>query len=181
MTPGLAAGLAVIAAWILVSRIFFERVKKEVDARFAAMEEIWDERRHAAEDLYDLSRTFRTKEQEYIFLIGALLKRALREDDRDFRIGTESALGIFLRSFRMRLSEYPAVYENELFQKEDRRLEEIRSRMAVICEDYNRSAARFNNLISSFPGVFIRDLFHYKPAALYELEEEQEDYCKVAF
>ena len=181
MTPGLAAGLTVIGAWILVSRIVFEHLKKDVDARFAAMEEIWKERRDAAQDLYDLSRTFRTKEQEYIFLIGALLKRAEREDDRDFRIGTESALGIFLRTFRMRLSEYPAVYENILFQKEDRKMEEIRSRMAVICENYNRSAIRFNKKISTFPGVFIRDLFRYKPAALYELEEEQEEYYKVAF
>ena len=86
-----------------------------------------------------------------------------------------------LRSLFAVAEAYPDLKANQNFQDLQNELTDTEDKIAYARQFYNRNVMDYNERVSTFPSMFIANMFNFRPEEFFEAEEEAREDVTVSF
>ncbi|MEM5844352.1 MAG: LemA family protein [Candidatus Aenigmatarchaeota archaeon] len=133
-------------------------------------------------NLVETVKGYMKHEKEAIKMVTEAREKMLSATTMKERVKAEGELTKALKTIFAIAENYPKLKASENFKLLQEQLEGIENKIAYARQFYNDSVLRFNNTISTIPGVwFAKIIGKNKPKEYFEIAEEERKPVKVEF
>lgn len=170
--------LAVIVLWFMSSYNGLVRLRQMVQEAFSGMDVYMKKRYDLVPNLVESVKAYAKHEEETFAAVTNARSAAMGasgSDDAEVRAKAEGALSGALGRLIAIAEAYPELKANEQFINLQNQLQTLENDIAQSRSYYNGAARQLNTKCETFPTVIIANMFGFKQAKYFELENAAEE------
>lgn len=176
--------LGLIALVVLVCVYYFNRITvldNRIDNAWAQIDVQLKKRADLVPNLVETVKGYMKHEKEAIDTVTEARKEMMKAGSVEEKAGAEAKLTRALKTIFALAENYPKLRASENFKLLQEQLDGIESKIAYARQYYNDSVLRYNNMISTIPGVWFASLLNKSPKAFFKVEKKEREPVKVSF
>jgi LemA protein len=166
------AGVAVVAAIaLLLTYNRFVRLRNLIDESWHDIDTELQRRYDLIPNLVDTVKGYAAHERAVFESVTTLRTEAMAERrPPDAQAPIEQALGHGVAQVMAVAENYPDLEASEEFLALQHELVDTEDRIQVARRIYNANVRSYNNMVQSFPSMFIANSFHYETRPFFEVD-----------
>ena len=166
------AGVAVVAAIaLLLTYNRFVRLRNLIDESWHDIDTELQRRYDLIPNLVDTVKGYAAHERAVFESVTTLRTEAMAERrPPDAQAPIEQALGHGVAQVMAVAENYPDLEASEEFLSLQHELVDTEDRIQVARRIYNANVRSYNNMVQSFPSMFIASSFHYETRPFFEVD-----------
>lgn len=124
-------------------------------------------------NLVETVKGYATHEREVFEQVTQARSQAMQASGVEGRANAENALGLALTNLMAVAENYPDLKANTQFQNLQMELSDIENKIAAARRFLNNATTEYNTAIEQFPANIVANMFHFAPAAFFDVGEAQ--------
>ncbi|MEM7825594.1 MAG: LemA family protein [Candidatus Aenigmatarchaeota archaeon] len=178
-------GIVILVAIVGICIYYINKIivlSNRIDNAWSQIDVQLKKRADLVPNLVETVKGYMRHEKEAIKMVTEARERMLGATNIKERVKAESELTKALKTIFAIAENYPKLRASENFKLLQEQLEGIENKVAYARQFYNDSVLRFNNTISTIPGVwFAKIVGKDKTREYFEIEEAERKPVKVEF
>ncbi|MGA1863916.1 MAG: LemA family protein [bacterium] len=172
---GFAFGFALlIILWLIVIYNGLIRQKNLMQEAWSGIDVQLKRRANLIPNLIETVKGYMAHEKEVLVNITELRSRSMKSDDVGEKGRLEGEMSRSLGNLFAVAENYPDLKANQNFLDLQKQLSEIEDQIQMARRYYNGTVRNFNILIESFPSNVVANMFGFKQAVFFEIEDEKD-------
>ncbi len=139
------------------------RKRNRVRTDFADIEVQLQRRASLIQNLVDMVREYASHENKTFTQVSSARSAIDTSKTAGDAAKADNMLTQTLRSLMMVTEAYPELRASENFQQLRSDISYTENSLAVYREEYNKTVESYNNLVETFPGLLVANIFGFKP------------------
>lgn len=149
------------------------RKRNQVKTDFADIDVQLKRRASLIERLVDIVKEYSTHEKETFTQVAQARSHLDTSRTAGEHAKADNMLTATLRSLFSVVENYPKLQASENYQGLRQDIKDTEDNIAGYREEYNRTVQQYNNLLQTFPNVFVATLFQFTPEELFQSTDTQ--------
>ena len=163
-----------IIIWLIVIYNGLVRRKNLMKEAWSGIDVQLKRRANLIPNLIETVKGYMAHEKEVLNNITELRSRSMKSDDVGEKGRLEGELSRSLANLFAVAENYPDLKANQNFLDLQKQLSEIEDQIQMARRYYNGTVRNFNIQIESFPSNIVANMFNFKQADFFEIEDEKD-------
>jgi LemA protein len=164
--------IGIAVAWIVAMYNGLVRLKNLVEEGWSGIDVQLKRRADLIPNLIETVKGYMTHERELLEKVTELRSKAMKTENIGEKAKIEGELSRSLMNVLAVAEGYPDLKANQNFLDLQDKLTKIEDEIQMARRYYNGTARNLNIKVESFPSNIIANMFHFKKADYFEIEDE---------